>query len=149
MFLATSGLRTGEVTGLEMDDVDFDKRKVIPNHESTTKRSYVTFYNDETEEALNKYLPKRKDGDSRIFQVSSNPLQKSFRKTSERSGVKITPKTLRKWFAKEMRNLGVSGEHIDAFAGRLPQSVRAKHYTSYSPERLKEIYTRADIKVLN
>ncbi|KXA92994.1 hypothetical protein AKJ64_01635 [candidate division MSBL1 archaeon SCGC-AAA259E17] len=52
-------------------------------------------------------------------------------------------------FASEKRNLGVSGEHIDAFCGRIPRSVRAKHYTDYSPERLKEVYEKASITVLS
>ncbi|MFP4006122.1 MAG: hypothetical protein ACLFUR_05340, partial [Candidatus Hadarchaeia archaeon] len=60
----------------------------------------------------------------------------------------ITPQDLRKWFAKEMRNLGVSGEHIDAFCGRIPRSVRAKHYTDYSPERLKEVYVKSNLMVM-
>lgn len=55
---------------------------------------------------------------------------------------------LRKWFAKEMRNLRVSGEHIDAFCGRLPKTVRAQHYTDFSPERLREVYENAGIRVL-
>lgn len=60
----------------------------------------------------------------------------------------ITPQDLRKWFAKEVRTLGVSGEHIDAFCVRIPWSFRAKHYKDYSLERLKEVYEKADLKIL-
>ncbi|MEM3040343.1 MAG: hypothetical protein QXO54_06020 [Candidatus Methanomethylicaceae archaeon] len=47
-----------------------------------------------------------------------------------------------------MSNLGVPERYIDAFCGRVPRTVLAKHYTDYSPQRLKEIYDRAGLKVL-
>jgi hypothetical protein len=38
--------------------------------------------------------------------------------------------------------------YTDAFCGRVPKSVLARHYSDYSPERLKEIYEKANLKVL-
>ena len=52
------------------------------------------------------------------------------------------------WFCNEMGRLGVPDRYVDAFCGRVPQSVLARHYTDYSPERLKEIYDRAGLRVL-
>jgi hypothetical protein len=37
----------------------------------------------------------------------------------------------------------------DALCGRVPKSILARHYIDYSPERLKRIYDRADLKVLS
>jgi len=48
-----------------------------------------------------------------------------------------------------MGNLGVPDRYIDAFCGRVPKSVLAKHYTDYSPKKLKRIYEKADLKVLS
>ncbi|KXA88848.1 hypothetical protein AKJ62_04350, partial [candidate division MSBL1 archaeon SCGC-AAA259D14] len=151
LFKASSGLRLGEVTALTVDseDVDFEKRMVTPNHDSPTKKSYLTFYNSEAEEKLGEFLPEREKGDDRLFQTNERTVQKSFRRTSKRAGIRITPKMLREWFSKEMRNLGVAGEHIDAFCGRLPKSVRGRHYTDFSEGRLKEVYEEADIKILD
>jgi intergrase/recombinase len=42
-----------------------------------------------------------------------------------------------------MGRLGVPDRYVDAFCGRVPQSVLARHYTDFSPERLKEIYDQA------
>ncbi|MGF3499613.1 MAG: integrase, partial [Candidatus Methanosuratincola sp.] len=64
-------------------------------------------------------------------------------------GVKVTPKVLRFWFANEMARLGVPDRFIDAFQGRIPRSVLARHYTDYSLENLKAIYDRAELKVLS
>ena len=41
-----------------------------------------------------------------------------------------------------MGNLGVSDRYIDAFCGRTPKTVLARHYTDYNPERLKKIYDK-------
>ena len=62
---------------------------------------------------------------------------------------KITPKKLREWFCNEMGRVGVPDRYIDAFCGRVPKSVLARHYTDYNPERLKRIYDRANLKVLS
>ena len=48
-----------------------------------------------------------------------------------------------------MANLGIQDRYVDAFCGRTSKSVLARHYTDYSPERLKEIYENADLKVLS
>ena len=47
-----------------------------------------------------------------------------------------------------MGNLGVSDRYIDAFCGRTPKSVLARHYTDYNPERLRNIYEKANLKVV-
>ncbi len=38
--------------GLTFDEVDFKKRMVMPKHEGSTKHSYISFYNGETEKAF-------------------------------------------------------------------------------------------------
>ena len=48
-----------------------------------------------------------------------------------------------------MGRLGVADRYVDAFCGRVPKSVLARHYTDFGPERLKEIYDRANLSVLS
>ncbi|KXA92138.1 hypothetical protein AKJ66_04640, partial [candidate division MSBL1 archaeon SCGC-AAA259E22] len=148
LMFATTGLRRNELFGLTRENIDFDRRMVTPDENSRTKRTYVTFYNQEAENHLEKHLDK-KDSNKGIFSIRPRSANRIFREKSKKAGIEtITPQDLRKWFAKKMRDLGVSGEHIDAFAGRLPRSVRGKHYTDYSPERLREVYEDAGITVL-
>jgi integrase len=46
LFYASSGLRKGEVLELKVEDVDFEKRMIVPKcHAGVNKRSYVSFYN--------------------------------------------------------------------------------------------------------
>jgi len=61
---------------------------------------------------------------------------------------RITPQVLRQWFACELGKLGVPDRFVDAFCGRVPRSVLARHYTDYSPDRLNEIYDKAGLSVL-
>ena len=57
MLYATSGLRREEILTLRPEDIDFEKRMITPNnHSGETKKSWVSFYNEEAERALNEYL---------------------------------------------------------------------------------------------
>jgi intergrase/recombinase len=49
----------------------------------------------------------------------------------------------------KMLSLGVQETYIDAFCGRVPKSILARHYTDFSPEKLKEIYEKAGLKILS
>jgi integrase len=145
LMYCTTGLRYREVLDLKTSDVDFEKRMVLPNIDSsTTKQRWVSFFNSETENALREYLESRTDNNSRLFPLE---LPEIFRR--EFNGVKIHAQLLRDWFCCEMGSLGVQDRYVDAFCGRVPQSILARHYTDYSPERLKEVYERTGLKVLN
>jgi len=65
-----------------------------------------------------------------------------------KTGIDITPQKLRQWFCSEMLRLGISETYIDAFCGRVSKSVLARHYTDFSPQKLEEIYEKANIKIL-
>ena len=146
LFYASSGLRKGEVLSLNVSDIDFKKRMIVPNnHIGVTKSSYVSFFNWEAEEALNKL---DLSGD-KLFNVSDRQYKKIWKPAKKKSGLHITAKRLRDWFCCEMGNLGVSDRYIDAFCGRTPKSVLARHYTDYNPERLRLIYEEANLKVLS
>jgi intergrase/recombinase len=54
---------------------------------------------------------------------------------------------LRFWFANEMARLGVPDRFIDAFQGRIPRSILARHYTDFSLENLKAVYEKAGLRV--
>jgi len=144
LFYATTGLRKNEALSLIKEDVDFSKRMVVPNyHSGSTKHSYVSFYNEETEAILRKVMVNDK-----VFPISERQYRKVWKVAKDKTGIRITPQMLRDWFCEEMGRLGVSDRYIDAFCGRTPKSVLARHYSDYSPEKLKAIYDRANFKVL-
>jgi len=150
LFYATTGLRCREVLNLNRyEDIDFRLRVVKSKHDTRTKKAGVTFYNEECEEYLLKYLDGRKDVNERLFSIGWRPLLRIWDKASEAAGMRITPQVLRIWFSTEMGELGVPDRYVDIFQGRAPRSVLAKHYTGKGLERLKRIYDKAGLKVLS
>jgi len=151
MTYATSGRRETEVLSLQIEDVDFGKRMIAPNNGyiNRTKRCWYSFFNEEAAEVLEKYLASRNDSDPRLFLLIRRKAIKIFQGASEDSRIKLRIKDLRDWFCCQMGELGVQDRYIDAFCGRVPKSILARHYTDYSPERLKRIYDRANLKVLS
>ncbi|KYK37511.1 MAG: hypothetical protein AYK18_09855 [Theionarchaea archaeon DG-70] len=148
MFLlyATSGLRRNELFRLKRKNIDLQNRMIIPeDNGSRTKRTYVTFYNEEAAKLLEQIFPE--DPEARIFKVKEGYFRNRTKKFREKTGINITPQLLREWFCSEMGRLGVPDRYVDAFCGRVPASVLAKHYTDYSPEKLQEIYGKADLTV--
>jgi integrase len=151
LVFASSGLRHSEVLSIDrFENVNFEKRILTPNKENNeSKHTWVSFYNGEAEKALHEYLSSRKDSDSRLFPISKRHVLRISKRAFEATGIKITPQMLRDWFCCEMGELGVQDRYVNAFCGRVPRSILARHYTDYSPEKLKRIYDKANIKVLN
>jgi integrase/recombinase XerD len=146
---ATTVLRKNEVLQLQISDIDFDKRMIIPNKDvNGTKNTWVSFFNADMEHVLREYLASRKDSKSKLFPISRDTFVKMWKTAYTKTGIHITPKVLRNWFCCEMGRLGVQDRYVDAFCGRTPKSVLARHYTDYSPEKLKEIYDKARLTVI-
>jgi integrase len=152
LFYATTGLRKQEVLSLRLNDTDFEKRMVIPRlaHETnTTKKTWITFYNNECEDYLDQYLQERGMSSNKLFPLSQGTFCRIWREGRQRSGVHLSPQVMRVWFATEMARLKVPDRYVDAFCGRIPSSILAKHYSDFSPHTLKEIYDRANLNILS
>jgi len=150
--LASSGLRRHEFLELTWAQIDMEGMMVIPPSRqiSQTKFQWVTFFNHEAKKALEELRHVEYTCPSeRIFRFSGDFMMRKFKEASAPTGFKITPQVLRDWFCCEMGRLGVPDRYIDAFCGRIPRSVLARHYTDYSPERLKEIYDKVGLRVLD
>ncbi len=149
LFFATTGLRRSEVLNLTKDDVDFETRCVKAKHDTRTKRAGVTFYNSECENYLKKYLESRTDENNRLFRIGYRQFLQIWKKASKAAEFKITPQVLRKWHSTILGELMVPDRFVDVFQGRAPRNVLAKHYTGKGLKRLKRIYNRVNMTVLN
>ncbi len=152
LMYATSSLRRNTLLNLRIADVDFSMRCIMPSiNGSRTKRTNFTFYNDETQLALEDYLATKKDlnPESKLFDYTGAKLKTMFKRIERKTGIHLSPQSLRKWFCSELASKNISDSYIDFFAGRTPKSVLAKHYLDYSPEKLKQIYDGARLKVLS
>jgi integrase len=152
LFLAVSGLRRGEVLGLIKSDINRNLRCLMPScHSGKTKHSGITFYNEEAESCLLKYesnqTKKEKESD-KLLPVRYERFFYSWKRAKEKSGVYLKPKDMRDFFSQEMGKAFVPDRYIDVFQGRAPKKVLAKHYNPHGIEMLKEIYEKANLKVL-
>jgi intergrase/recombinase len=71
-----------------------------------------------------------------------------WKSAKEKTGLNVTPQKLRQWFCSEMMRLGASETYIHAFCGRVPKSVLARHYTDFSPNKLRKWYLETNIRLL-
>lgn len=152
LILATSGIRRRELMELTPADFDLDNRAIYPSTSDgqTTKRQWVTFYSEGTQDHLDEVLDIRSmKPDESLFTCYPDTLTDYLRDASDRAGtMKITPQTLRVWFCHRMSELGVADRYIDALCGRASGSILAKHYTDYTPANLQRIYEDAGISVI-
>jgi integrase len=151
LLFASTGLRLHEVSELTVDQINLRERMIFPKdaqQESRTKKQWITLFNEEAALVLARHI-KGKTANERIFPKWAYTMCRGFKRASAKVGLKITPQVLREWFACELATLSVPDRYVDALCGRVPRSVLARHYTDYSPERLKAIYDKAGLKVLS
>jgi len=150
LFYATTGLRKVEVLKLLKADIDLDLRMVNPkSHSGNTKHSWVSFFNEECKAVLVEHLSSRGDSSPKLFPFEHGRFDNLWKTTREKSGIRITPQSLRDFFCMTMGELNVPDRFVDAFCGRTPKSVLARNYTDYTPAKLKKIYDNANLKVLS
>lgn len=75
-------------------------------------------------------------------------LYSTWKRAQEKSGIHLRPKDLRDFFSQEMGKALIPDRFIDIFQGRAPKNVLAKHYTPQGIRMLREIYDKANLKVM-
>lgn len=145
LLLLSSGMRPEEARSLIIEQVDLERRMVLPRHHNPggTKRSWVTFFSSEAAEALKAWLKVKPPG-PQVFKLNRANMAKAFRRASAQTGVKIHPHLLRSIFAERLSLAGVPDRYIDALCGRTPRTELERHYSDYSPENLWRYYRRAE-----
>jgi integrase len=147
MFL-TSGLRKSELLNLTFSEINLDTRSIKSKHDTRTKKAGVTFYNEECETYLIRYLDSRTDNNEKLFRIGTRDYMRIWTKASKNANIKITAQVCRKWHSTILEELMVPDRYVDIFQGRAPKSVLAKHYTGRDFDRLHSLYNRIDLKIL-
>ncbi len=152
ILLASSGLRKSEVLYLKKSEINRELRCIIANcHSGETKQTGISFYNMEADKILQEYLKKvkvSKNKQDRLFVIGHERFLRIWKRTREKSGICLKPKDLRDFFSQEMGKALIPDRYIDIFQGRAPRSVLAKHYTPQGTRLLREIYDKADLKII-
>ena len=92
LLCATTGLRRDKILSLKPEDIDFGRRMITPkNHEGETKKSWVSFYNEEAATTLNEYLATKKHSRSqRLFPMQRDEAVELWKSAREKTGIGIT-----------------------------------------------------------
>jgi integrase/recombinase XerD len=117
-----SGLRTGEVEELRLEDLDLQGKKLMVRKSKALKDRTV-FMTDTTVRAIREYLAVRGPGPTEhVFLYRNQPLCKDLvpariRSAGERAGVKVHPHRLRHTAATQLLNAGCRVTSIQKFLG--------------------------------
>jgi integrase len=138
--------RPSAILELTWDRVDFERRQIDLNprgRRQTKKRRPVVALNDEALDALqaaykgrqSEYVVER--GAKRIGNI-----KKAFQAASARSGIRVTPYTLRHTGAVWAAEAGASMDELAQFLGHDTAATTTTHYARYSPEHLRGVATK-------
>ena len=143
LILHNSGLRIGEVLQITISDINFDSAMIdVSNvHKGATKSSWISFVTTQSIQQISQYVKKMNlSPNSKLFTLSERSAQQNFKDTSNITDITINPHLLRTVFTEKCTIANIPDKYINAFCGRIPDSMISKHYTEYSPTKLKAQY---------
>jgi integrase len=143
--------RPTAILELTWDRVDFERRQIDLNpkgRRQTKKRRPVVALNDEAMEALEQAYKGRQS--EYVIERGAKPIgniKKAFQAASARSGIKVTPYTLRHTGAVWAAEAGASMDELAQFMGHDDSATTSTHYARYSPGHLRGVATKVQRKV--
>jgi site-specific recombinase XerD len=147
--LYASGIRRAELVGLNLSDVDLERRTMRVIGKGNKER--VVLFNGAASEALTAYLAVRpRSGDDAFFlsdrggRLSHNQAGKIFRLYADLSGVKghATPHVMRHSFATHLLENGADLMTIKELLGH-ESLATTQIYTNVSLDHMRKTYDRA------
>ncbi len=154
--LYSTGLRVSELSNLNRDDVNFDKRefRVV----GKGRKARIVFLSVESVDHVKRYLDSRTDNWKPVFVSNSNRSKKDIvgdegrrlqpqaierivRMLTVKAGIlkKVTPHTLRHTFATELLRNGADIRSVQEMLGHASITT-TQIYTHLTNKRLKEIH---------
>ena len=85
----------------------------------------------------------------RLFPIGHVAFLKAWNKARIATKSRLKVKDLRDFFSQEMGKSLIPDRYIDIFQGRSPRSILAKHYTPQGIRLLKEIYEKANLRIMS
>lgn len=135
--------RPTAILELTWDRVDFQRRQIDLNprgRRQTKKRRPVVALNDEALDALRTAYEARQS--EYVIERGAKPIaniKKAFQAASKRSGIHVTPYTLRHTGAVWAAEAGASMDELAQFLGHDDAVTTSTHYVRYSPGFLRGV----------
>lgn len=151
--LFSTGLRVAELVSLDVKDINFDTREVGVIGKGDKPR--VVFLSDNSVEALNVYLKKRKDDDKALFisfrgrkndtgerRLTTRSVERMIKKYVLKSGLPIeaTPHTMRHSFATDLLMQGADLRSVQELLGHT-NIATTQIYTHVTNKQLKDVHS--------
>jgi len=138
--------RPSAILELTWDRVDLERRQIDLNprgRRQTKKRRPVVALNDEALEALQEAYKARQS--EYVVERGAKPIasiKKAFQAASARSGVHVTPYTLRHTGAVWAAEAGAPMDELAQFMGHDDSATTSTHYARYSPGHLMGVASK-------
>lgn len=156
MFLADTGCRIGGAAGLELSDLDFEKRRAIVREKGRNARAKVraVFFKQTTADALNVWLTERSQlpksrATNRVFvgrkgALTADGIYEIVVRIGERAGVtgRFNPHSFRHGFARALLERGLDLGRVSKMLGHSDTRVTAKFYGVFSETELAEAHEK-------
>jgi integrase/recombinase XerC len=153
----SSGLRLGELAGLNLNDLDFNQKLVKVRGKGRKER--IVPVGEPALTAVGEYLEKvvqiRKDADADVLnkplfmnargkRITARSIARIVNEVTGKSGIgrKISPHALRHSFATHLLNAGADLRSIQELLGHESLSTTQK-YTAVNINRMMEVYDKA------
>jgi len=143
LVLYSTGMRVGEFTKLKIQDIDFQERFIsIPGQNTKTGIPRTVWVSPETLSEIRAYIKLTKKG-GRLFDLTPRRVQQLIKQYSKRSGVKVTPHTLRHTHIVHALLKRVPVTAIQKQVGH-KRLATTQIYSDFAPEQVREAYERQE-----
>lgn len=150
--LRSTGARVGELTQIDVHDVDWQTGDILIRGEKGGR--YRTLYLDEVARYhLHKYISERKDDREALFVTLRSPynrlhnsgIRSILKKIAEQEHMqcRVYPHKLRKTLGMNLKNSGVDLGSIQEILGHSSPAVTSRYYAESTPDTLRSVRRRA------
>lgn len=146
-FLYSTGMRIGETSLLQFDDIDFKDLKIlIPSQNTKTKRSRQPRISEEVSNDLKAYLKELQITKGLVFPITIRRIQMIIKKYGIKAGLNwIHPHTLRHTHIVHSLMSGVPMSAVQKQVGHIDLRT-TQIYSNLSVADVKEAYTKAGVE---
>ena len=150
--LRSTGARVGEITEINVADVDWQTGDILIQGEKGGR--YRTIYLDEPARYyLRKYISERRDNGEALFvacraphsRMQSSGIRASLKTIAKRVGMqcRVYPHKMRKTLGMNLKNSGIDIGTIQEVLGHASPAVTSRYYAESTPDTLRSVRRRA------
>ncbi|MFZ5885614.1 MAG: tyrosine-type recombinase/integrase [Chloroflexota bacterium] len=142
-FLVDTGARVGGIAGLQIEDIDLNKRRAVVREKGRGgKKERLVFFSTETAQAIREWVKSRSaTDDKRVFLLKETGISQVLKRLALKEGIdRWNPHSFRHAFARRMLEKGMSIGIVSHLMGHSSVQVTIDFYGRFSNDELQSIY---------